>query len=397
MPVKAADPATLRPARRLGFLFNHDMLHQIAHTAPIINELVRLAPELSLAVFTSSAAQEQTVKALLDPEAIAQVDFVALSIGPIMQALDGIFGKALPFRRVAMLAQNRAAFARLDALVVPETTTTLLKTRFGLTDLALIYLPHGAGDRSIGFRNVTRLFDFVLLSGPKVRDRMLADGLITEAGHAIVGYPKFDTIGAPPAKIFDNGKPTVLYNPHFDAYLSSWYRMGEQVLEFFANQSEFNLIFAPHVMMYRRNYHLSVEHARVGRVRPVAQKYRDAPNIHVDTGSSRSSDMSYTRQADIYLGDASSQVYEFLLTPKPCIFFNAHGAKWQGNPNYAHWRLGDVLSDVGDLSSALRGATIFPDAYQREQEAAVANTFALDAVPSSRRAAAAIAGFLAAR
>lgn len=385
------------PQRRIGFLFNHDMLHQIAHTAPIIAELVRQSPDLRITVFTSSFAQAQAVRALLDSATLAQIEFVLLSTGPVMRVLDRIAGKALPFHRVATLWQNRAAFARLDALVVPETTSTLLKTRFGLSDLALIYLPHGAGDRSIGFRKVTRNFDYVLLSGRKVRDRMLAEGLITEAGHAIVGYPKFDTLGAPPARIFDNGKPTVLYNPHFDAYLSSWYRMGEQVLDYFANQDRYNLIFAPHVMMYRRKFHLSVEHARVGWVRPIAQKYRDCPHIHIDIGSSRSSDMSYTRQADIYLGDASSQVYEFLLTPKPCMFLNAHGAKWRGDANYAHWQLGDVLTDVGDLASALRRATIFSDAYQPEQEAAVAHTFSLDHMPSSRRAAAAITGFLATR
>lgn len=390
-------PAPVRQAGggRLGFLFNHDTLHQIAHTAPIINELVQIDAPASITVFTSSPAQELLVRSFLGARAAEKVEFVSLSIDWVAGLIDRLIGKAVPVQRVAILFQNRAAFADLDVLVVPETTSTMLKTHFGLSGLGLVYVPHGAGDRSIGFRDVVSAFDFVLVSGNKVRDRMLKMGLITEAGHAIVGYPKFDTIGEEPARVFNDGKPVVVYNPHFDPYLSSWYQMGEQVLEQFAAQDRFNLIFAPHVMMHRRKYHLSVEHARIGAVSDLAEKFQGHANIHIDTGSARSSDMSYTRQADIYLGDASSQVYEFLLTPRPCIFLNSHDADWRGNPDYGHWALGDVLGDVADLPEALSRAVATPDAYQAVQEAAVNDTFALSDIPSSRRAAIAIAAFLA--
>lgn len=390
-------PESVRQAGggRLGFLFNHDTLHQIAHTAPIINELVHIDAPATITVFTSSAEQELLVRSFLSAEAAARVDFVSLSIDWLARLIDQLIGKVVPVQRVAMLLQNRATFAELDVLVVPETTSTMLKTRFGLSGLGLVYVPHGAGDRSIGFRNDVQEFDFVLLSGTKVRDRMLNMGLITEAGHAIVGYPKFDTIGPEPEPVFKDDKPVVVYNPHFDPYLSSWYKMGEQVLEQFAKQDRFNLIFAPHVMMHRRKYHLSVEHFRIGAVSDLAEKFQGHANIHIDTGSVRSSDMSYTRQADIYLGDASSQVYEFLLTPRPCIFLNSHDANWRGNPDYGHWALGDVLDDVADLPAALDRAVAAPDAYRAVQEAAVNDTFALSDIPSSRRAAIAIAAFLA--
>jgi hypothetical protein len=54
--------------------------------------------------------------------------------------------------------------------------------------------------------------------------------------------------------------------------------------------------------------------------------------------------MRYTLGADIYCGDVSSQVYEFLVEPKPCVFLNAHGADWHNDPNYPMWRLGEVAS-----------------------------------------------------
>ena len=62
----------------------------------------------------------------------------------------------------------------------------------------------------------------------------------------------------------------------------------------------------------------------------------------VDLGSERSLDMTYALVADIYAGDVSSQVYEFLATPKPCVFLNAHGLRWKDNPDFPNWDLGDV-------------------------------------------------------
>jgi CDP-glycerol glycerophosphotransferase (TagB/SpsB family) len=63
--------------------------------------------------------------------------------------------------------------------------------------------------------------------------------------------------------------------------------------------------------------------------------------------------MSYTSAADIYLGDVSSQVYEFLTVAKPCIFIDAHGAAWRDNPDYAMWQFGPVCSDIAQIMDAL--------------------------------------------
>ena len=52
--------------------------------------------------------------------------------------------------------------------------------------------------------------------------------------------------------------------------------------------------------------------------------------------------MTYTKQADIYLGDVSSQVYEFMLKPRPCIFFNPE------NINYKNIRSLTDLDDYED-------------------------------------------------
>ena len=376
---------------RIGFLFNHDALHQVAHTAPVMAELAKAGVHVS--ALLSSPEQDTRLRELL-PDS-TEVHFIALPVKWPVRTVDIVARRFAPFRRIAVLWENRAVLAGFDALIVSETTSALLKSRFGAPGLKLIYIPHGAGDRSVGYRQVTRSFDLVLLSGRKVRNRMMAQGLITPESHAIVGYPKFDTVNlAHVPRIFDNDRPTVLYNPHFDPLLSSWYDMGTAVLDWFAAQDRFNLVFAPHVMLFKRRLHASDEHRRT-RVRyGVPRRFHGLPHIRIDTGSTSSTDMTYTRAADIYLGDASSQVYEWVLRPRPCVFLNAPGVLWQGDPNYLHWTLGEVIEKVAALPEALaRAKADFATFYER-QILAREETFALSDISASRRAASAILAFL---
>jgi hypothetical protein len=375
---------------RIGFLFNHDALHQVRHSAPVIAELVRF-PDVEVRVLTSSPAQEREVRALIG-EAAAHVRFQTLLPGRLAAVLDRLLGQVAPFRRVAVLKRNVAAFAELDVLVVPESTSIMLRDRFGLNDLRFVRMQHGAGDRSVLYRPVIARFDLMLLSGDKVRDRMLDLGLIAQDRSRVVGYPKFDTVDPAQAgpSLFANGRPTVLYNPHFEPKLSSWYDMGEAVLDWFAGQDRFNLIFAPHVMLFKRRIHASVEHRRMRWRRDVAERFRSVPHMLIDTGSARSTDMSYIRAADIYLGEASSQIYEWIARPRPAIFLDPSHAEWRDNPDFAHWQLGEVIRDAAMLPGALDRAMAAPDAFRDAQQAAFHATFSVEEEPASRRAARAI-------
>src|SRR3546814_8983700 len=102
-------------------------------------------------------------------------------------------------------------------------------------------------------------------------------GLVEAERCRVVGYPKFEVAGALARRtaMFGNGKPTVLYNPHFDRKDSSWIPMGKAVLDFFRRNREYNLIFAPHVVLYQRKW-------RHG-ARPLL-RYRRVPTIPIDTG-----------------------------------------------------------------------------------------------------------------
>jgi hypothetical protein len=379
---------------RIGFLFNHDASHQVPHTVPIAAALAKQG--IGVEILTSSEEQRAIVQALLPAD--ATVLFRSLTVGAASRVADYFLRHVAPFKRIAILRENRDLFSQFDALVVPETTSTLLKTRFGLRNLQLIYLPHGAGDGAAGFQPVTKHFDFVLLSGRKVRDRMLASGLVTAGNHAVIGYPKFDRLGLrPPTRFFDNDRPTVLYNPHFNPLLSSWYAEGEKVLAWFAAQDRFNLIFAPHVMLFKRRLHTSLIHRKM-RFRPaVPRRFRNRPGILIDLGSSRSIDMSYVQSADIYLGDVSSQIYEWIQTPRPAIFFNTHKPDWQEASDYRHWALGEVIQRFDQFPAAVDRAMAQPDVYKNLQEAAEEETFSITDRPAGERAAEVILAFLRTR
>jgi CDP-glycerol glycerophosphotransferase (TagB/SpsB family) len=265
-----------------------------------------------------------------------------------------------------------------------------LRTKYGLRDLKLIHTRHGAGDREGSFDDRSCAFDLTLLPGQKYVDRLNALGYLRPSTYAVVGWPKFEVVGSlkrETRRFFDNDNPVVVYSPHFDPAVSSWQPMGLQVLDFFAENRDYNLILAPHILLFKR----SKRHQAF-----LPKQYYDVPNIRIDMGSRASADMTYMLAADIYLGDVSSQVYEFLLAPRPCIFLNGHNVAWRNNPYYFHWTLGQVVDDVkAGLRPALEAAfTSHPHFLPRQREA-FAYTFRMESdSTAAQRGADVIARFL---
>ena len=119
----------------------------------------------------------------------------------------------------------------------------------------------------------------------------------------------------------------------------------------------------------------------------------NASNIMVDRGSTRSIDMTYTQAADIYIGDASSQVYEFIRTPRPCIFLNLDRIDWRSKPAYAHWQLGQVVECVDELAGALARARSLQPRFEAAQRRMAAHSIDHGEGLASQRQADAILEF----
>lgn len=379
----------------IGFLFNHHGAHQVAHALPVALALLRRGTNAKVSVFVSDGCEGEVRRMAAATPGPAPAIVRLRAPSGLARAANRVSGRAIPTDIISTLRRNLDRFRSLDALVVPEKTSLMLKSVFGLKSLKLVHTRHGAGDRAIGFDKASGKFDLVLLSGEKIRDRLAQAEMLKEDGHAIVGYPKFDIAPPKHPRLFAKDRPTVLYNPHPSPALSSWYRMGPQILDWFAKDGRYNLIFAPHVMLFRKQITASLTPFALGwSCRPRPGDY-EQEHMLIDTGSPACLDMTYTDAADIYLGDASSQVYEFIRRPRPCIFLNPRRHAWQGNPDFAHWRGGRVACGFDEFEAAFQDVPRLSPAMRERQEDLFRYSFDLQDRPASERAAEAILDYMA--
>jgi len=375
---------------RICFLFNHDQVHQVAHSLPIALALARRRTGAEVIIGSANDRITKEIRAIAGDSIGAELRLVELKLDRwSSRVVDAIAGHIIPSSKLLMYSDNLEFFRSLDVLVVPEKTSLVLKDHFHLDKLKIIHTRHGAGDRAIGFNRASARFDHVLAAGPKIRDRLVRDAGVPPDKITIVGYPKFDLFapsGINPRPV--SPRPTVVYNPHVAPHLSSWYKSGSQILGWFARHAEYQLIFAPHIMLFERKLVVTIQPPRIARPGRISRAVREADNIKIDTHGRALTTMEYLNQADIYLGDASSQVYEFMVEPRPCIFFNSHSSDWEGNPNFAHWNAGRVLANLSELEDALANASAEHELrYRSVQEEMLRSTFDLNGTPSSVRAA----------
>jgi hypothetical protein len=363
---------------------------------PIAIALARRSPDVRIVIATTNDRLTQEVRHLLVGCGVS-LPVVQLGLRrPLTRFAARHFEALLPISKIGIYRDNLDFFASFDAMVVTEKSSLLLKSRYGLDRLRLIHTRHGAGDRAIGFDRASAGFDHVLVAGPKIRERLVDEAGVSPDRLSTIGYPKFDMMSPRRTCLpFEgNGKPTVLYNPHVSPHLSSWYRDGRAVLEYFLADDRYNLIFAPHVMLFHRRFAVTIDRLRIGRPGSIEKHIRDAPNIHVDLGSRFSTDMTYTRAADIYLGDVSSQIYEFLHQPRPCLFLDSHETDWHRDPNFAHWHSGEVFDDPGQLGIMLDRALQSHPIYRPTQERLFRRSIDLRDESSASRGADAVLRFL---
>lgn len=375
---------------RIGFLFNHDQIHQVAHGLPVALALAKRRTGAEI-ILCSSSKRITDELLLLGGHAIGtDLTLVELKlVKPSSRIANALAGKVVPSTKLLIYRDNLDFFKSLDMLVVPEKTSLVLKDHFQLNHLKIVHTRHGAGDRAIGFNQASARFDHILAAGPKIRDRLISEAGVSADKITVIGYPKFDLFEKPKSGTRSHRKcPIVVYNPHVAPHLSSWYKSGRAIIDWFAANSNYQLIFAPHLMLFERRAVITIQPPRVALPGSINQNSFDRDRILVDTGSRALTTMEYLNRADIYLGDASSQIYEFIVEPRPCLFFDAHGFDWHGNPNFAHWQAGRVLRNVSELAQSLRAA--FDDhqhQYQSVQRQLLRNTFDLRSKPSSERAA----------
>jgi hypothetical protein len=340
--------------------------HQFLHWLPAA---LRLAgePGVKVTVLVSSEAGETFIRSY-DPKGRLNIERLW---APSVRS-HGLFN---PPSRVPVLLMNARSIGRYPTIVTTETTSSVLR-RIPRFASHLIHLKHGAGDREGGYNPKHAGFDLTLVNGPKDKERLIERGLGNDQNIRVVGYGKFELVRDGTARLFPNDNLIAIYNPHFDKKVGTWARHGRDIVRAIEAIPGWNFIVAPHVK------------TRGGR-----RIRSGAPNVLIDRGSTRSIDMTYTQAADVYIGDASSQVYEFIRTPRPCIFLNLDRIEWKSDPAHSHWNLGQVIESVEELPAALSRAQELQPQFEQAQRDMSSRSIDDNAVPASQRQAEAILNF----
>lgn len=332
--------------------------HQFGHIVPVACELARRHPG-QVRLFVSTEAEVAAAMAYTAEGAAPEV--VVMRLPAAAALLPASMHKAA---RLTLWAKRLR-----DAAVIlcAERTSTMLKRLPGGCP-PILHIPHGAGDRAVGFEPRFRLFDHVMLAGRKDRDRLVEAGFLRAEDCTVTGPVKLATVldnaqARPP--LFDNGRPTILYNPHFSKKLSSIEAFGRKLIAAVAADGRYNLVVAPHVRLAKR---WSAAQRRAWEALAIPGQ------VIVDLGSARCNDMTYTLGADLYVGDVSSQVYEFVVRPRPCLFVDAKGVDWQDSANYAMWHFGEVIAPEADPVAAIERAFATHGAYVQWQRERMAYT-----------------------
>lgn len=335
--------ASLNNSRRgpVAFFFLGETL-LIPHLFPIVEALAR-REDVQIDLWVSTSVHEQLLAGWirdLGPQVrvrrasgyLSLPDLPPGSNPPLPSKKRLLLGMILPMLRtpVAVVAEQTSLW--LPALLP-------LRTRF-------INVSHGHGTIRAreGFRRRAAWRIPVPSEGER---RALLELGFEERKVPVVGSVKCTFRHAMGREVsFPEKRPVVLYNPHWQAHRSSWWDWGRQVLDQLVAQDRFNVILAPHQRLAEGDPQLREVLAGAAR----------RPHVISDIDSFALVDGSYQRAADIYLGDTSSQVIEFLATPRPCLFLNNKRVAWRSRADFAMWQAGEVLEEPQGLVAALERA-----------------------------------------
>lgn len=367
--------------QKLAFLNLDRNTHHSHHVVPIALACSRL-PDLHCTLYIQEVSRKITEK-ICSHYSNHRCEIKMLTPGLTKKFLayfkDGSIGCSHYIKKYASTLLDH------DVIVTPDNNIGHIIKKKNANKPYFIRCFHGSGDKRYAFReDLDQMFDLFLVAGKKYHKRLVEQCKISEHKCKIIGYTKFDVIDRKKKeKFFPNEKKTILYIPHFDQKLSSWPFWGLQILEHFYQSSEYNLIFAPHINLFKSK-----------RLRnSIDPKYFKADHIYMDLGSSSSIDCTYTINADFYIGDISSQVYEFLYKPRPCIFLNPRKIPYKDNPYYKNWRLGEVIEDLEDLEVVL-SRSLKQNPFESLQIKAFNETFSISDELASTRASNEIKKFL---
>ena len=361
----------------VAFLFLGETL-LIPHLYPVLESLVEQAPGRRVDIWVATSMHEGLVRGWLGARPGVRVrrapgyrDLGAWEAGrnPPLPAKLPLLARLAPLlwgTRVVVSAEQ-------TSLWIPA----LLPTRSRYVNIL-----HGAGSMMNRDDRRRKAATLTIVAADREREALAAHG-VDPAAVAVTGYIKAGfRQRSRTALQFAEPRPLLLYAPHWQRHRSSWWDWGEAAVRRIVASGRYNLIFAPHQRLAEK----------APGLRGFAAGLAGRGDVHVDLDSFAMVDGSYTAAADVYLGDTSSQVVEFLMRPRPCVFLDPRGVDWAGDASYDMWRAGEVVTDLDVLLPALeRAVAIHPRFVEAQRWFAAESLGDVSGVAPARAAAAVLA------
>lgn len=374
---RKATPASDGP--RVAFLFLGETL-LIPHLYPIVEALAVATPGAAIECWVATGVHERLVATWLDAAGVA--GRVRIRRAPGYLAHDHLRrgeNPPLPAKLPTLIRLLPHLFGA-RVVVCAEQTSLWLPVALPWWRTRFIMTQHGAGSvanrvdrrRDAAYRLLlpSDVEAEALVRCGRRRDRMIVTGYVKSSfAHR-----------TPPARLFADERPIVLYTPHWQRERSSWWSWGRAIVAMLAAQDRYNVILAPHQRLAEKD----------PAVRGILADVAHLPHVHTDLDSFAMVDGSYTAAADLYLGDTSSQVCEFMMRPRPCAFLNAQRIDWRRTDDHRFWECGQVIDDLPDLPQALERAHAMQSRFEALQRAFVGEVIGETGPAVADRAAAAV-------
>ena len=362
-------------APRIALLFLGETL-LIPHLYPIVEALAAEDADATIDCWVATSVHERLIAGWLAEAGLAHRVRTRRAPGwrawPRLQRGEN---PPLP-AKLPMLLRLLPHLLRADVTVCAEQTSLWLPRLLPFLGLRFVKTAHGVGSMSARDDPRRRAAWRMLVPSAAEKATYASRGFGDEV--IVTGYVKsaFRAATRPP-RLFAGARPVVVYAPHWQRHRSSWWAWGREIVRALARQTDFDVILAPHQRLPET----------APGVRAILAEVAHLPHVHVDTDGFAMVDGSYMAAADIYLGDTSSQVVEFLMRPRPCVFLNPERRDWRTTDDHGFWRCGEVVEALSALPGALaRAAAAHPD-YLDEQRA-FASAALGEVGPQAARAAA---------
>jgi hypothetical protein len=339
----------------VAFLFLGETL-LIPHLYPVVEALATRCPGLPVDVWVSTDTHQALIEQWLPAGGS-----VRLRPAPgFRRACDdpGQGRNPLLPNKLLTLARLAPGLMRTRVVLCAEQTSLWLPALLPLRT-RFLHTSHGVGSMSAR-DDRRRRAAWKLLVPSELERRTYLDRGFTPDKVVATGYVKASfRYRSQSRPRFDAPRPTILYTPHWRRHRSSWWDWGRSIVELLAGQHDYNVIFAPHQRLREQVPELPTLVAELNRL----------PHVHADLDSFAMVDGSYTAAADIYLGDTSSQVVEFLARPRPVVFLNSQRIDWRATSDHGFWECGEVLDRLDGLMAALARAPSLHEQYLPVQTA----------------------------